>query len=275
MSPGYSRFATCRMASVFELLDIKQQLRHKDRSFLLAGANYLLVVTKGSDKWPAKPREIESVAGQVRQVATLPILVSDHRLNVEIIMPDLSSILDKDKWETVDSRIAARLYQVMSGTNPGGTKDDSLKVARVVSRGLESRRDLIGKTLQKRLIMEMFNQNPQLKERPKLQFAPKRIALQFDPLFMKTIMDLRDRGDISRDTELDEVDLDQDDEYRKRIREKEEYDKVFTPTNVPHGGKLQQGTGGVNPGTDGRQQGGTKNGGGTNPEGTAPNPPKS
>jgi hypothetical protein len=49
-----------------------------------------------------------------------------------------------------------------------------------------------------------------------------------------TIMqELRDRGDISRESLLNELGYDQELEARRREREKERFDKIFTPTNVP------------------------------------------
>ena len=58
---------------------------------------------------------------------------------------------------------------------------------------------------------------------------------------MQQILKLRDRGDISRETTLEELDYDQDREVLRRARERAEYDDVFSsatpfasPTQQPY-----------------------------------------
>ena len=68
----------------------------------------------------------------------------------------------------------------------------------------------------------------------------------------KMILDLRDRGDISRETTFSFIDVDQEAEAKRRQLEKDVYDDVFTPTNVPFDSKD-----GVPPSVSGRKDGGT------------------
>ena len=105
----YERWARLRLKSTFNLLDIKHQLQEMDRAFLLGGINFLVLVTSGSDSIPAKKTEVDSTAALVRTSSRTPIIVSDHRISIEIVTPDLSNILDKDKWSTIDERLIMRL----------------------------------------------------------------------------------------------------------------------------------------------------------------------
>jgi len=81
---------------------------------------------------------------------------------------------------------------------------------------------------------------------------------------MQYIQDLRDRGDVSRESVLDEMEFDQDAEALKRKREKEKYDKIFTPTTVPYDGQNQAGSQNNSGSTDPKGQG--RRLGGANPD---------
>jgi hypothetical protein len=119
---------------------------------------------------------------------------------------------------------------------------------------------------------------------PDMQFYPRRIALDFDPNIAAFMQDLRDRGDISRSTVLAELDILQENEAYKRQVEKEKYDEIFSPVNVPFSTpnpvnpanpaapSTAPGTGPTDPKAAGRRGGGNSNGGGRNPDSFRPNP---
>lgn len=266
--PAYERFATVRMKSVFELLDLKHQLRSMDRAHLIGGTNFILLVKKGTDELPAKPAEVAGLAAQVKTAARVPVIVGDHRLEIEIITPKNDLTLKPERYNALDARLEARLFGMfMTGNYAAGAKgDDSIKLARVVGRGLEARRIAIAESINRHLIRPTLELNSSMtSERVTFQFHPKRIALDFDPSLTALLQDLRDRGDVSRATVLDEVGYDQDDEARKRKIEAERYDKVFTPVNVPFDSPNKGG--GATPAQKkaaGRTGGGNRNGGGNN-----------
>ena len=282
--PSYERFANCRMKSVFEILDLKQQLRQMDRAYLIGGTNFIVLVKKGSDEYPAKPAEINALASQVRATARVPVIVGDHRLEIEIITPKLDNTLKPERYNTLDARITARLYQMfMTGNYAAGAKgDDSIKLARVVARGIESRRHMLRKSVEKHVLLKGFEKNAdKLTSEPKLLFHPKRIALDFDQNVALFMQDLADRGHISRDTLLSEFDFDQSEEARKREREADHYDEIMAPRNVPFGGGGEDPQSednpddnsdeGTDPRRDGRNGGGNNNGGGMNRDSKRPN----
>lgn len=296
--PSYERFAPVRMKSVFELLDLKHQLRQMDRAFLVAGTNFIVLVTKGTDQHPAKGREISQLATQVKMSARIPIIVGDHRVSVEIITPKLDTTLEPNRHNLIDSRITSRLYQILaSGNYSSGMKgDDSVKISKVIARGMESRRHMMKRSIEKNIFKATYEANSAFKGgAPKLRFHPKRIALDFDNNVAVFLQDLRDRGDISRDTLLEELDINQEQEAMRREREKKNgFDDIFTPPFVPFNGEPGTGTGAgkpptapkaggpaakkatapkttANPKTAGRTQGGNKGGGGANPDSKTPN----
>ncbi len=216
-----------------------------------------MLVTKGSDAQPAKPEELANLNIQSRTaiVGASPIIVGDHRLDIKLITPPMENTLNEDKWYVLDQRIQSRLYQTYLPAP--SSKEDPLALAKIVARGMESRRHMIKRTIEKKIIAETIRRNPTLTDKdPKLRFYPARIELSFDPAMVQFLIDMRNHGDISRDTYLNEVDFNQADEALLREREKKHYDKVFTPVNVPFSGN------GTDPRDGGRSGGGNRNGGG-------------
>lgn len=261
--PDYEKFAPVRMASIFELLDLKHQLRQMDRAHLMGATNFIVLIKKGSDQQPASAGEIANLNANVKTVARTPLIVGDHRLSVEIVTPSIDVTLDPKRYNNLDSRIAARLYQMfhIGGFAAGAQGDDSLKLIRVVARGLEARRRKIKKIVEKKVLHEIWRKNPQLKEKPRLSFTPRHVALDFDPNFIQLMLAVYNDGSLSRDTILGLVDHDQAEEAHKREVEKELYDDIFEP-------RMQT------PGQMGANQGGNNNGGGSNPQSgtTGPTP---
>lgn len=230
--PQYQPFAAVRLRSVFELLDLKIQLREMDRAHLVGGTNFIVVITKGTDAHPAKPAEVANLQAQVRTVARLPVIVGDHRLNVEIITPRLDNTIKAERYNALDSRITGRLYlTLISGAyQTGTTGDDSVKLTKVIARGLESRRHMLRRAVERYILKPLFDQNDGLETKPKLRFHPKNIALDFDAAFASFLLDLRDSHEISRETILSQFDMDQDDEARLVERERELFDEIFQTT---------------------------------------------
>lgn len=132
---------------------------------------------------------------------------------------------------------------------------------------------MMRRVLEAKIFKAAFEKNDQLKSNsPKLRFHPKRIVLDFDNNIATYLQDLRDRGDISRDTMLEELDISQEQEALKRVREKENgFDEVFVPIFVPFSGEAAPGGEQMQPKAAGRRRGGNKGGGGANPDSREPN----
>lgn len=239
--PAYKRWADVRLKSIFALADLKQNLRSMDRAHLVGGTNFILVVKKGSDKIPARQQELDNLQKNVRTLARVPVLVGDHRLSVEIVTPTMDNTLSDKKWDTIDSRIGARLLMSLSIGGDSARRDDSLTIGRAVARGIEGRRHLLSRCMEKYIVDPVLEKNPMLQERPSHTFTPKHVALDWDANFVNMLIQLRDRGDLSRETVLEEADFSQEVEYRNRDYEDKNLDDVFLkPTLVPFSGEQTQ-----------------------------------
>ena len=225
----YERFSSVRLKSVLPLLDMKAHLRASDRATLIGATNFIVVLKRGTDKNPARPAEIAQLQEQARVVARLPILVGPHDLSVEIVTPLLDHTLEVGRYQVLDSAIARRALQSFQPTTTRGTSNDtSLQVA-AVERGIESRRFQLARSIERHIIKRCMDMNPgTFKEMPELTFSPKRVSIELNENVINAVLKLRDRGDLSRQTVLEEFDYSQDVEFLRRQREEEIYDSIFS-----------------------------------------------
>jgi hypothetical protein len=250
---SYERFAPVRLKPILPILEMKSHLRNSDRATLIGNTNFIVVITKGTDKLPAKPSEITNLQEQARVIARLPVLVGDHRLHVEIVAPLTDNTLIESRWQTLDSRLVFKALMTFSPVTQGGNSGGAgvSEMSRVVSKGMESRRHMIVRSLERHVFQMILDRNESvLDEAPSLEFTPKRITLDFNADVIGQILKVRDRGDISRETMLEELDYDQDAEVLRRARERAMYDDVFNSA-TPHASPTQQP---FQPGQPGQQQ---------------------
>lgn len=265
--PQWKRFADVRGESWFQLLDMKQLLRQMDRAFLIGGTNFIILITKGTDAHAAEPEEIANLQGMAQVLATIPVLVGDHRLQVQIITPPLDNILNRDKYDTLDVRLAARGYQTFVAT--GDDNADPLKLGKVIAEGLESRRHMQKRSWEEHLFRLMVEMNEELDEDPDLLFLPQQIALSFDQALASFVLEMRGNNEMSRFTALGQFGIDQTLEAAMREREKSEgLDDIFQTLAQPGAAPAKTEPVATGPGAQrkaGRTGGGTRNGGGAAP----------
>lgn len=258
----FERWSRLRMKSIFPLLDLKHQLREMDRAWLLGGINFLVLVTRGTDQKPATRAEVEGTATQVRTNSRSPIIVTDHRISIEIITPEIEHVLNPQKWTVLDERIMMRLWGTFQLPSETSNRETSISLGRVIARGLGSRRHMLKRTLEReivRMVTEMpTNQDAKFDAETSIEFAPRRMELEFDSNMVTLLQELRDRGDLSRETILNEFNFDQGLEARRREMEADKYDDIFTPVNVPFDSPDK-----TTPGGSGRSGGGRPAGSGS------------
>lgn len=229
--PDFQRFADVRFESLFELLDIKAQLRQLDRTVTIGGAHWILVIRKGDKDKPAEQHEIDNLQAQAIMLASVPVIVGDHRLQVDILTPKQDHTLDESKHDTIDRRLFARSWNTFLQT--GNEHSDALKTARVIAKNLESRRLMLRRTIEREIFERIRKSNPKLTDRAVLRFTPANISLNFDAAYASWLLDLRAAGEISRDSTLGSFDMDEAHEYRMRKRERETgMDDEFVPTKL-------------------------------------------
>lgn len=247
----YERFAAIRLKSALPLLDMKAHLRASDRAALIGATNFIIVLKRGSDKYPARPGEVEQLREQARVVARMPILVGDHRLSVEIVTPATENVLDYNRYNLLDERLIMRaLHTFRFGGKHAGQSDTASTTDDQIARGIESRRNDLADTLEDKLVRLTVRKNEGvLNEAPEIAYHPKRVVVSYDSKIMQLVMQVRNGGDISRETLLEEFGYSQDVEYVRRKREKG-VDDVFqssVPFSSPQSNPFATGTAGGRP----------------------------
>lgn len=268
--PNYQQFPDLRLQGVFPLLDLKQQLIEADRVALVGAANYILLVKKGTKDDPADQEEVDNLQENFKVVAKLPVIISDHRLEIQIITPAQDFTLDPSKYDTLDRRIMSRCLGAVSIASSGQRNESTLTIARGIARLLESRRLMMKRALERyvaRAIVDHPYNEGKFEDEPNLAFTPRNVQLDSDSQVIQAVMALRTQKELSRETILEYFGFDQDVEAQRREHEEESgLDSVFQ-TSVPFDSPLNQAPNGtpLAPQSSGAE-GGRPPGGGETPE---------
>lgn len=236
-TPDYLGFPEVRLQGCFSWLDVKQQLMEADRAFLVGAANYILVIKKGSDASPARPEELANLKEGFKILARLPVIVSDHRLTIEIITPKIDMTLDQEKYNVIDNRLMGRALGALSLSSSGQRNENTVTISRFIGRTLESRRHMLKRALELHLVKAVID-DPRNKgvleaDEPNIVFVPQRIELGTDANLINMIQAARASRDLSRESYLEFAGFDQEAEAQRMTLEQAVYDPIFK-TQVPY-----------------------------------------
>lgn len=236
----YEAFAQIRMKSLFPLLDLKRQLINADRASLVGAANYILLVKKGTDDRPAQQEEVDNLKENYNFIAKMPVIISDHRLSIEIIAPKIDLTLQSEKYDVLDTRILMRLLGTLSLGARGQRNETNLTLSHAVARMMENRRHMMKRSLEHHIAKAITehplntktNGDQIIEDEPNLVFLPRHVTLGFDAALLQAMMSLRTQREISRETILEQFGLDQATEAMRMEHEEKVYDDVFK-TQIP------------------------------------------
>lgn len=234
--PDYERFAEIRLKSVFALLDLKRQLMQSDRAALIGAANYILLIRKGGKDEPALPEEMQNLRENYNFIAKMPVIISDHRLSIDIIAPKTDFVLQGEKYEVLDSRILSRLLGTLTIGGRGQRNETQETLSGAVARVMENRRHMLKRTIElhmARAVVEHPRNAGLFESEPNLVYTPRNIALALDPSYVAGLLSLRTQREISRETILEYFGLDQATEAQRMEMEEEMFDEIFK-TAIPY-----------------------------------------
>lgn len=231
--PDYQKFPDVRLRSVFALLDLKRQLISSDRASLIGAANYILLIRKGSKEQPATQEEIGHLKQNYNFLAKLPVIISDHRLEIDVIAPKLDFVLRKDTYDTLDHRLLHRVLGTFEPTLRASAGTDTFSA--VLASVIQNRRHMIKRTLEKeiaRAVVDHPKNKGKFEDKPSLVFTPRTVHLGTDQAILQAMLALRTQREISRDTILEFMGLDQSTEAQRVELEEKVYDEIFK-TQIP------------------------------------------
>lgn len=262
--PDYERFAMVRMKNLFPLLDMKRQLMKSDRAMLIGAANYILLIRKGDKDMPGQPEEIRNLQEKYNFIAKLPVIISDHRLQIDIVAPKQDFTLQQERYDLIDTRIMMRLLNTLSLGARGQRNETNVTLSRAVGRGVENRRHMLARSWEHHFA-QAIKEHPRnqgvFESTPSMVYVPRNVSLDIDQAIIQALLNLRARREISRDTILEHFGLDQATEAQRMEVEQELYDDIFL-TSIPFDSPNQPGVPGA--------PGGALAGGGRPPGGGAP-----
>jgi hypothetical protein len=123
--------------------------------------------------------EIENLQAQARIIARLPVLIGDHRLNVES-SARTDNTLTESRWQVLDARLIFVGLRTFTPITQGGNSAGSgvSEMGLLVAKGLQSRRHMLLRSVEANVFKVVMDRNEGvLDEFPTLEFSPKRISL--------------------------------------------------------------------------------------------------
>jgi hypothetical protein len=233
--PDYERFAEIRLKSLFGILDLKRQLMAADRASLIGAANYILLIRKGEKDAPALPEEMQNLRENYNFLAKMPVIISDHRLSIDIIAPKVDFTLNPEKYGVLDARILTRLLGTLTLGGSGQRNETQETLSSAVARVMENRRHMLKRSLELQLaraVVEHPKNEGVFQTEPNLVYTPRNVALSLDASYLQGLLALRTQREISRETILEFMGLDEATEAQRVEMEEEVYDDIFK-TQVP------------------------------------------
>lgn len=234
MAKGASAYPRPLLTANFALLEAKRLLNIMDYSLLQGGTNYIVVAKQGSDMLPAKQPEIDNLVNQVRSAGRTGVLVGDHRLDIEIITPELKELLNPEKRNLIGRKLAMRLLripeQVTHDAGGEGAKQELVFTSNTIT---SDRRDM-KRHVENYIYSETVKRNKATFAfgYPNLWFP--KIVLSGVKDFFDSIVKARDRGDIPRKWAVEVLGFDYEAGVAQRRRELEDGDdEVMIPGSVP------------------------------------------
>lgn len=230
---GAAKYPRPLLTRNFALLEAKRLLNLMDYALLQGGSNFLVVAKKGSDARPALPAEITNLRDTIKRASRTGVVIGDHRLNIEIITPNLTELLNPAKRNLLGRRIVGALLRIPEFTDPSEAGSQvAITNAEILSLVVQQDRRIVRRHIENYCYEETAKRNrSSFESGPPGIWFPK-VILQGANFFTDYVLKLRDRGDISRHTAVQVAGFDYDAEVQSRKLEKKD-DKVMTPAEVP------------------------------------------
>jgi hypothetical protein len=217
-----------------ELLEAKRLLSMMDHALLQGGINYLVVAKKGTDERPARPGEVRALNEVVKKAARSGVIVGDHRLDIEIITPNLEAMLSPARREMIGRKLVQAMFRVPQSPteNPGVAGAEATQ--EYLARNVSFDRNRLRRHVENRIYGEVVKRNKATFKfgSPKIWFP--KIILAGTQYFTDYVLKLRDRGDIPRKWAVEAGGYDYEAGLSQRARELDRGDdEVLAPAAVP------------------------------------------
>lgn len=209
----------------FALIEAKRLLNLLDHALLQGGINFLVVAKKGSDKWRATRGEVEALNETVRNASRSGVIVGDHRLSIEIITPNMDSMLSTNRRQLLGRKLANAILRIPEATADEAANEAVKAELEFLPRIVTQDRRRIMRHVENKIYEEIINRNKGIFKygSPSVWFP--KVIMQGTQYFTDYQVKLYDRGLLSKDTMTAGGGFDYDSELQQRIREQERGDE--------------------------------------------------
>jgi hypothetical protein len=234
MPKGASAYPRPPLTANFALLEAKRLLNIMDYALLQGGTNYIVIAKQGSDKLPAQQPEIDNLMEQVRTASRTGVLVGDHRLDIDIVTPNLTELLNDKKRKLVGRKITMALLRIPEQVTQDAGSEGAKQELELMGNTITSDRHDLKRHVERNIYdeIELRNRATFKKGPPSIWF--RRIVLTGIKDFWDQIVQARDRGDIPRKWAVETLGFDYEAGLAQRQRELENGDdEILKPGSVP------------------------------------------
>lgn len=241
MAKGSWRYPRPLITRDFSLLEAKRLLNVMDHALLQGGINYIVVAKKGDEKKPATQNELTNLQGLVQRASRSGVIVGDHRINLEVIQPELKEMLNPDKRQMLGRKLAQAILRVpeFGSDETGNAVQTFTELAQAV---ITDDRNLVVGHLHRHVWRDVMKRNASVfgrTDRPTI-WTPK-VILQGMDFWTQYLLKLYDRGDLPRKYMVEFGGYDYGAVLAQKQREIENgHDMIFMPPNVPFTAPNQQ-----------------------------------
>lgn len=236
------------------LVEAKRLLNLMDYSLLQGGANFIVVAKKGNDQYRATQAELENLGRMVARASRTGVIVGDHRLDFDIITPNLTELLNHEKRALLGRKLAALMIGVPEVPVDSGGSDVMSAYMEFVARVITADRNKVKRHVESAVYDETAKRNRRVFTSGPAKIWHYKIVLQGLQFFTDMVLKLGDRGNISRRTLTEVAGFSWDAEVSQRQAELDSgVDEVMVPGAVPHDSPLNRAP---NDSGDGRPAGG-------------------
>lgn len=234
MERGASPYPRPILTANFPLLEAKRLLNVMDYALLQGGTNYIVIAKVGSDKQPGQQPEVDALTEQVRVASRSGVLVGDHRIQVDIVTPDLGELLNPAKRKLLGRKIAMTLMRLPEQVTPEGGNEGVRAELEMASRVITADRQILKRHVEGYVYEEVITRNPSVFKRDAPNIWFPKIVLAGTKDFYSAIQAARDRGDIPRRWAVEALGYDYDAALAERERELARGDDdIMIPGMVP------------------------------------------
>lgn len=232
-APSNGPYPRPLMVANFALLEAKRLLNLLDYAYLTGGVNFLVIAKKGTDNLPGQPEEIQNLREVLRRSSRSGVIVGDHRLNIEIVTPDLKEVLNSSKRKLLARQVSATMLRLPPAAVEENAQGEQA-IVEIISAVITSDRNDVKGHIENTVYDDIVSRNPTVFTSGPAKIWHQKIVLQGLNFFSDMVLKLNDRGAIPRRYAVESGGFDYDAAVAEKQREDAQgHNEIMAPPMIP------------------------------------------